>query len=52
MVILYAFPWTRINNYLYIDVFRNRCLPSYRSWTLGGVAIVRHYESVTIGCLH
>ena len=35
-----------------IDVFRNRWLPSYRSWTLGGVTIVRHYESVTIGCLH
>ena len=35
-----------------IDVFRNRWLPSYRSWTLGGVTIVCHYESVTIGCLH
>ena len=38
--------------YVYIDIFRNRWLPGYRSWTLGGVTIVRHYESVTIGCLH
>ena len=28
--------------FLYIDVFRNRWLPSYPSWSLGGVIIVRH----------
>ena len=28
--------------FLCIDVFRNRWLPSYRSWSLGGVTIVRH----------
>jgi hypothetical protein len=39
-------------NLYIIDVFRNRWLPSYRSWTLGGVTIVRHYESVKIDCLH